>query len=165
MRTIPITITSAERRRLRRLQLSEDVSKRVGERLEAVLLFTGGLTAVQVAAELGRSERNVRRWLHAYAAGGVAALEPQRTGPVPLDRSALDAQVRGLLAQPRTWTAGQVRQALAEAGVQVGERTVRASLARLGARYKRTHHSLAHRQDPAAVAAARERLDGLKKGL
>lgn len=164
MRTIPITMTSTERRRLRQLQRSAEVSKRVGERIEAVLLFTSGLTAVEVAAELGRSERNVRRWLHAYAGGGVAALVPQRTGPPPMDRSALDEQVRALLSQPRTWTAGQVRQALAEAGLEVSERAVRASLQRLGARYKRTKHSLAHRQDPAAVAAARERLETLKKG-
>jgi transposase len=165
MRTIPITITITERRRLRQLQLSAEVSKRVSQRLEAVLLFTSGLTAVQVAADLGRSERTVRRWLHAYASGGVAALVPQRTGPVPRDHRALDEQGRALLAQTRTWTARQVQEALAEAGWVVGLRAVRASLQRLGARYKRTKHSLAHRQDPAAATVAREHLAGLKRGL
>lgn len=135
------------------------------ERAEVVLLYAHGWTAKQVGAHVGRSERSVRRWLHAYAEGGDEALAPDRPGPAPRDRSALDERMSTLLAEPRTWTIAQLREALAAEGQTVSRRQVRASLQRLGARWMRTKHTLSHRQDEAAVATAKEVLESAKKGL
>jgi transposase len=162
---IPIALTDVDRARLRTLMRQADVHPKTRERAEVVLLYAKGWTAEEVAEHVGRSERSVRRWLHAYAAGGLAALAPDRPGPVPLDRSALDERVRALLAEPRTWTIPQLREALRASGQTVSRRQVRASLARLGARWTRTKQTLSHRQDQVAVAAAEEVLEAAKKGL
>jgi len=161
---IPITVTDADRLALRQFMRRGDVPPKARERAEAVLLYAGGWSAEQVAQHLVRSERSVRRWLHDYAARGLAGLTPQRTGPPPLDRRALDEQVRALIEQPRTWTLRQLREALAAGGETVSARQMRASLERLGARWTRTQHTLSHRQDEGQVQAAKVALEALKKG-
>ena len=56
--------------------------------------------------------------------------------------------LRELLGQRRTWTAGQLAEALAPRGVAIGPRQVRRYLRLLGAGYRRTASSLRHKQDP-----------------
>lgn len=160
-----ITLSDEEKHRLRLLMRRGDLHPKVRERAEAVLLCAAGWCVEDVAAHVERCERTVRRWLQGFAAGGDAALAPQRPGPVPADRSALDEALRALLEQPRTWTQGQLRAALAAQGRPTSLHQVRASLARLGARWVRTQHTLAHRQDETAVAAAKAELEELKRGL
>lgn len=160
-----MTLSADEAHRLRLLMRRADLHPKVRERAEALLLLARGWSTADVAAHVERCERTVKRWRQAYVTGGHEGLAPQRPGPVPADRSGLDAALRALLEQPRTWTLGQLGQALAEQGSPTSRHQVRASLARLGARWVRTHHTLSHRQDAGAVEAAKEQLAGLKKGL
>lgn len=159
-----LELSAGEKHRLRLLMRRVDVHPKVRERAEALLLRAKGWTVAEVAEHVERTERTIRRWLAAYAAGGDEALTPQRPGPVPADRSELDEAVRGLLEQPRTWTLPQLREVLAEQGRPTSRRQLRGSLARLGARWKRTQHTLRHRRDETALAAAKEELARLKRG-
>ena len=160
-----IDLPEEEKHRLRLLMRRADLAPKVRERAEALLLLACGWTPADVASHVERCERTVKRWLRAYVEGGDDGLTPRRTGPVPADRSGLDCAVRGLLEQQRTWTLGQLGEALAEQGTPTSRHQVRAALARLGARWVRTQHTLSHRQDEAAVEAAREQLETLKRGL
>ena len=160
-----LPLSEDEKHRLRLLMRPADLHPKVRERAEAVLLLARGWSVADVAAHVERCERTVKRWLQAYTAGGDEGLAPQRPGPVPADRSALDQALQVLLEQPRTWTLRQLREALAAQGTPTSRNQVRAALARLGARWVRTQHTLSHRQDAAAVEAAREQLEALKKGL
>jgi transposase len=160
-----LELSNDEKHRLRLLMRQADLHPKVRERAEALLLLAAGWTEAAVATHVERCERTVQRWLEAYRTGGDAGLRPQRPGPEPADRSGLDEAVRGLLEQPRTWTIRQLGEALAATGRPTSRRQVRAALERLGARWVRTHHTLSHRQDPAAVSAAKEALETLKKGL
>jgi hypothetical protein len=102
--------------------------------------------------------------LRAFAAWGTGALYPFRSGPAPdserLDR--VNAALRELLHQDRTWTSGQLSRALAERGIELGPRPVRRYLKRMGARYRRTGSTLRHKQDPAKAERARRVLANLK---
>ena len=158
-------LSDDEKHRLRLLMRRADLHPKVRERAEALLLLARGWNQAAVAGHVERSERTVQRWLEAYLSGGDEGLTPQRPGPEPADRSGLDAAVRGLLEPPRTWTLRQLGEALAAAGMPTSRHQVRASLARLDARWLRTHHTLSHRQDEAAVSAAKDALETLKKGL
>lgn len=160
-----LELSDDEKHRLRRLMRQANLHPKVRERAEALLLLARGWTPAAVATHVERCERTVQRWLAAYQAGGDEGLRPQRPGPEPADRSALDEAVRGLLEQPRTWTLRQLGEALAAAGRPISRHQVRASLARLGARWVRTQHTLSHHQDEAAVRAAKEQLETQKKGL
>jgi transposase len=160
-----LELSDDERHRLRLLMRRADLHPKVRERAEAMLLLASGWTAAAVAAHVERCERTVRRWLEAYRTGGDEGLTPQRPGPEAADQSELAEALRGLLEQPRTWTLRQLGEALAAAGRPTSRYQVRAALARLGARWVRTHHTLSHRQDPAAVSAAKEALETLKRGL
>ena len=78
-------------------------------------------------------------------------------------RERVTGLLRALLAEERTWTAGQLAGALAGRGVRLGERQVRRYLRLLGARYRRTVATLTHKQDPAKAARAKVVLGNLKK--
>lgn len=160
-----LTLSEDEKHRLRLLMRRADLHPKVRERAEALLLLARGWSLAEVAAHVERSPRTVQRWQQAYRGGGDEGLTPRRPGPVRADRSALDQALRALLEQPRTWTLRQLGEAVAGQGTAPSRHQVRASLARLGARWVRTQHTLAHRQDAAAVAAAKEQLEALKKGL
>ena len=72
--------------------------------------------------------------------------------------------LNGMLSRKRTWTAAQLAEALAaEKGIVMRPRTVRKYLQLMGARYVRTKYVLRHRQDRTEAAAARVKLDDLKK--
>jgi transposase len=73
--------------------------------------------------------------------------------------------LKELLAQDRTWTAGQLADALSQQGIVLGDRQVGRYLHQLEARYLRTVRTLQHKQDAARVAQARSDLTAFKKGL
>jgi transposase len=130
-----------------------------------VLLSAAGWSPARIAEHLGYCAHTVRGVLHDYRRRGAAACTPARTGPPPDEarRRRVLGLLRGLLSPPRTWTAGQLAEALAGAGVRLGERQVRRYLTLLGAGYHRTVASVRHKQDPAKAARARRALAGLKK--
>ena len=141
------------------------IPAKVRDRLEMVLLSGAGWPPARIAGHLGYCAASVRGVLHDYRRRGIVACTPKRTGPPPdsARRERVLARLRELLAGPRTWTAGQLAEALAAGGVRLGERQVRRYLKALGARYRRTKASLGHKQDPARVARAKQVLGGLKK--
>src|SRR5205085_11927433 len=124
-----------------------------------------GWSPPRIAAHLGYCGHTVRAVLGGFRGRGTAALTPGRSGPPP-DRERRDrvtGLLRGLLGRPRAWTAGQLAEALAADGGELGPRQVRRYLRLLGAGYRRTAGSLRHKQDPAKVARAKAVLAGLKK--
>jgi hypothetical protein len=70
--------------------------------------------------------------------------------------------LRLLLRQRRTWTGRPLSRALAEGGIELGDRQVRRHLRRMGARYRRTARTLKHKQDPAKAERAGRVLDNLE---
>jgi putative transposase len=66
-----------------------------------------------------------------------------------------------LLGEDRTWTAGQLADALRPYDIRLGPRLVRRYLRLLKAGYRRTASTLGHKQDPAKVARAEQILGGL----
>ncbi len=163
MLTVPLN--DVARDELQRLRRRPHLPTRVRDRVEMVLLSAAGRSPPRVAAHLGYCAATVRLVLRDYARRGAAACTPGRTGPPPdtARRARVLGVLRGLLAEPRTWTAGQLAGALAGAGVWLGERQVRRYLRLLGAGYRRTVASLRHKQDPARAARAKQTLAGLKK--
>src|SRR5207248_11724127 len=107
----------------------------------------------------------VRAVLRNFRDFGTAALAPGRSGPPPdrERRERVTGLLRELLRQGRTWTAGQLAEALRPHGVVIGPRQVRRYLRLSGAGYRRTANSLRHKQDPAKVARAKVVLADLKK--
>jgi putative transposase len=63
-------------------------------------------------------------------------------------------ELRRSLAEDRTWTSGQLSEALAARGVGLGPRQVRRYLRRMKAGYRRTASTLKHKQDQAMAERA-----------
>ena len=160
-----LQVSEAERRRLREVARSADAGWVERERVEMVLLAAEGWSAPRIGAHLGWSAATVRRVLRAYVQAGPEALFPALRGRKPdvQRRQCIQAALQSLLALPRAWTAAQLARALEEHGIHLGPRQVRRYLGSMGAGWRRTQLSLAHKQDSAAVAAARQTLLGLKK--
>jgi transposase len=137
---------------------------KVRDRIEMVTPSDSGWPAPRIAGHLGYHPQTVRDALRAFAARGIAALYPFRSGPAP------DAQrlgevtgaLRELLGRRRTWTSRQLSEALAERGIDLGPRQVRRYLKRIGARYRRTGQTLRHKRDPAKAERAGRVLSRLK---
>ena len=161
---IRITLDDATRQHLDELRRT-DLPARARDRLEMVALSAAGWSPPRIAAHLSYCGHTVRAVLRDFRARGTAALTPGRSGPPP-DRQRRDrvtGLLRGLLGRGRTWTAGQLAEALRPHGVVIGPRQVRRYLRLSGAGYRRTANSLRHKQDPAKVARAKVVLANLKK--
>ena len=70
--------------------------------------------------------------------------------------------LEALLAEERTWTAPQLRAALAQQDLHLSVRQLRKYLQGM-ASWRRTVRSLRHKQDPAKVATAKQQLAVLEK--
>ena len=127
-------------------------------------MSAAGWSPPGIAAHLGRHPHTVRAALKGFAARGPAAFYPDAPGPAP--DHARPAQVIGelaeLLGQDRTWTARQLADALGP-GIGIGHRQTRRYLGLLGAGYRRTAQTVAHRQDPQKVERAGRVLASLEK--
>jgi len=135
-------------------------------RADRVLLSATGWTPPAIAQHLGYCAATVRTVLKAFPTTGVAGLHRQRPGPAPnlARRTQVTMALAQLLGQERTWTAAQLATALREQGIVLSTRQTRKYLKRLDARWRRTTHSLRHKQDPARVARAGRVLANLGKG-
>jgi predicted transcriptional regulator len=69
-----LRLTSEEREEVRATLPRGDLSPRVRERLEMVKAADLGHGLQEIAAWSGRKPRTVRRWLVAFASGGIGAL-------------------------------------------------------------------------------------------
>jgi putative transposase len=109
----------------------------------------------------------VRRLLRRFPRTGVAELRRRPPGPPPdtIRRAQVEAALDALLDRDRTWTAAQLAAALGvECGIALSPRQTRKYLSRIAA-WRRTVHTLRHKQDPAKVERAKHVLASLKKRL
>jgi transposase len=137
---------------------------KVRDRIAMATLSEAGWSAPRIASHLGYCGQTARDRLRAFTARGLDALHPFRSGPAPdlAHRDRVAGELRRLLAEDRTWTGRQLADALAERGVERGDRQVRRHLKRLGAGRRRTAASLRHKQDPAEAERAGRVLANLK---
>ncbi|MXZ24815.1 MAG: helix-turn-helix domain-containing protein, partial [Caldilineaceae bacterium SB0665_bin_21] len=148
------------------LRRAPDLRTRVRLRVECLLLSARGLKVPQLAAHLDCCEATVRTLLHRFAEEGVEAVHPQPPGFPPdlAHRQRIEEALDRLLQRPQTWTVTTLSEALAaEEDIHLKPRTVRMYLKRMGAKWRRTHASVRHKQDPELATAAGATLAGLKK--
>ena len=136
------------------------------DRVAMVLLSAEGWSAPAIAQHLAYHPTTVRNALKAYLTHGLAGLWHQRPGPPPdtARREQVTQALDRLLAQPLTWTAAQLAQALRAEGIPLSTRQTRRYLQSMGAKWRRTVRSLRHKQDPAKVERAKRHLAMLGKG-
>jgi transposase len=153
--------------------MKRDPDPRVRRRAHALLLATEGRPLSHIARLFQTAPHRVRAWRTRFLACGRAGLvdAPRPGRPPKLDSTALrfleeaigrSPQDYGLLSA--VWTVRDLAALLASHhGVAVAPATVHRALLAHGYRHRRPRHDLRHRQDPLAVAAARQVLDWLKK--
>jgi transposase len=161
-----VCLTDEQRLELRRRTHAPAVAPRTRDRLEMVRLADQGFTIPHIARILTISEPRVHHWIKQFLDGGFDALpDPPHLG----QRSALTLEILQALDEEiargqQTWTAAQCAEWIAERfGVLRTPAHLRRFLRRSRLSYKRTHRSLKHKQDPAAVQAAQETLAALEK--
>lgn len=125
-------------------------------RYRAVLLLAEGQPPAAVAHALRCSRASVYAWAARWRMAGVAGLREGDHGGGRVKLGAAgEAALEGLLAsdpqahghQATGWTVPLLRTELARGGMDVGARTVRRALKRLGYRWKRPRYVLG-RPDP-----------------
>ena len=159
---IRVSLTDTTRGELHALRRT-DLLAAVRDRVEMVLSAAAGWSAPRIATHLGYCGHTVRGILRDFNARGVPALYPKKTGPAPdaARRGQVTGHLSRLLGEDRTWTAGQLADALRPHDIRLGPRQVRRYLRLLKAGYRRTASTLEHKQDPAKVARAERVLGGL----
>jgi putative transposase len=143
----------------------QDLSARVRDRLEMVLLSAAGWSAPRIALHLGCHHHTARAAIKGFLREGAASLWPGRPEPEPdhARRDRVTSLLRELLGQERTWTGPQLAEALRPHGVALSARQVRRYLKPMKAGYRRTASTLEHKQDPQKVARAEATLSSLGK--
>lgn len=160
-----LRVDETVRERLRDISRAAEVDAHERDRVQMVLLAAEGWSAPRIARYLGVSDKTVRRCLKGWRERGEQALFKDLPGPAPdfEHQQRVHQALHLLLQQARTWSAGQLSHALQAHGLHLGPRQVRRYLAAMGAGWRRTQLSLAHKQKPDAVTRARARLKRLKK--
>jgi transposase len=159
-----VQFTEADRAAVQALRHDPTLSPAERDRVEMLLLSAAGWSPPRIAAYLGACAKTVRLVVTRFAGTGVAGIRRKRPGPPPdaAKRERITAALTALLAQERTWTAAQLAAALGEQGIALSTRQTRKYLRPI-AGWRRTVHSLKHRQDPERAARARRQLAGLEQ--
>jgi transposase len=162
-----------ERRDHLQQMMKTDPDARVRRRAHALLLVAEGHTQASVARLFHTSAYRVHVWRERFSRAGRAGLADQSRGGRPpkltaQDRTfveeALDRGPQAYGLPVTVWTLRDLQALLQrERGVAVSVVTMHRVVHALGFRSRRPRHDLAHRQDRAAVAAARQVLDWLQK--
>lgn len=161
---IRLELDAADRAAVVARVCSSDATRRERERLLMVLRSADGWSPPRIAAELGRDEDSVRRWLATYQAG-EPLVDAQRSGrPIVLTTAMLEA-VRTLLAETeRSWTAPALAVWVREQfGVVMHPNWLSVRMHDAGIVWKRTARTLQHKRDPDAHAAATAQISAWKK--
>ncbi len=152
---MPLILTETQRAELEAAAAAEKRVRR-WRRYRAMLLRAEGMTVDAVATVLECSQASVYAWTAAWRQAGAPGLrEGEHGGRTRTLDAAGEAVLTGLLAEdPQThghratgWTVPLLRTHLAQAGYEVGARTIRRVLHRLGYRWKRPR-SVLGRPDP-----------------
>lgn len=135
------------------------------DRVEMALLSADGWSPPRIGGHLGYHAATVRRVLVAVREHGPSSLRRRLPGPPPdaTRRERVTAALDRLLDQDRTWTSAHLAAALAEQGIALSPRQTRRYLRGMGVRWRRTAHTLRHKQDPPRVERATAVLTSLKK--
>lgn len=159
-----VQLTPTDRTSLQTLRHDRTLVPLERDRIEMLLLSDVGWSPPRIAAHLGACAKTVRLVVTGFASGGLAGIRRKRPGPPPDTerRTQITDALRALVAQERTWTAAQLSEALTEQGIQLSPRQVRKYLRDI-AGWRRTAHSLKHRQDPTRAERARAQLAKLEK--
>ena len=162
---IRITLTDSERTAVQALRRDPALRPAERDRVEMVLLSAAGWTVPAIAQHLGYCAATVRTVLKQFTPTDLPPLRLKRPGPQKnLARAEqVKAALNRRLDEPRTWTAGQLAQALQAEGIRLSTRQTRKYLKRLGANWRRTTRSLKHKQDPIQVEQAKCKLAHLEK--
>lgn len=161
-------ITAAARAPVEAHLRRRDLSPRVRERLEMVKAAALGQDVAAIARWSGRSVGTVRRWLTAWARGGITALAdaPRPGRPAHADAAYLAALEAAVETPPPVlglpfdvWTSPRLSAYLAETtGVRIAPGWLRALLARRRFACGRPKHSMRHLRDPEEVAVCEAEL-------
>jgi transposase len=159
-----VYFTEADRAAVQALRHEKTLSPAERDRVEMLLLSDAGWSPPRIAAHLGACAKTVRLVVTRFAETGVDGIRRKRPGPPPdaAKRQRITAALTTLLDQERTWTAAQLAAALGEQGLALSPRQTRKYLGAI-AGWRRTVHSLTHRQDPERAARARRQLAGLEQ--
>ena len=162
---IRLTLTSEEWAAARALRRDSTLTPPERDRVEMVLLSADGWSPPRIGAHLGYHAATVRRLLVALRENGLSSLRRRPPGPPPdaARRDRVTAALDRLLDQDRTWTSAQLAAALAEQGIALSPRQTRRYLRGMDVRWRRTAHTLKHKQDLAKVERATAVLGSLKK--
>ena len=161
-----ITLSADDRAALDRLRHGTQTPIAVRARCQMLLLSAEGWSPPKIARHLAYHPHTVRAVLRRFQERGVTGLAPDLPGPPPdtARRQQVTAALDRLLDQQRTWTAAQLAAALGEEGIALSTRQTRTYLGHMGAQWRRTVRTLAHKQDSEKVARAVQALTALKKG-
>lgn len=160
-----ITLSPEQREALTALRHTPTLLPAERDRVEMLFLSADAEWSVpRIAQHLGYHAATVREIIRHFPLDGVGVVRYQRKGPAPdvERRQTVETALRTLLAEERTWTAHQLAETLGDAGIHLSTRQTRRYLGQLGAWYRRTVRTLAHKQDPERVAAARDELAAFK---
>lgn len=149
-----VCLTDTQRQELQRRAHDPVVKPRTRDRLEMVRLSAAGWSIPRIAHHLQISEKRVRHWIKTFLAGGFDALpdQPHRGQQSSLTPQMEEAIRQALRRDPRTWTAAQLADWVAEQlGVRLTPDHLCRRLKRARIAYKRTGRSLKHKQKPAEV--------------
>jgi transposase len=157
MLRIKLDATGAEE--LQSLRRDKTLKPAERDRVEMVALSVAGWKVSEIARHLKYCEETVRRVFRQYRVEGLKSVRLEPPGPEPDlgRRGQVEEALRVLLAEGRTWTAGQMSEVLRERGMELSTRQTRRYLSRI-ASWRRTKRSLKHKQDEKKVAAAKEEL-------
>ena len=168
-----LRLNPEEREEVQEALRQKELPPRMRERLEMVKAAQMGQGLGQIAAWSGRTPRTVRRWLAAFAAGGIAAIsDAPRSGRAPrADAAYLRALEETVESKPRelglgfdVWTSSRLAAHLREqTGVRIAPGWLRALLARRRFACGRPKHTLDHLRDPEEVAACEKDLEQARK--
>ena len=167
----------SEARKIRRLAGARHAPADWIERARIITLSWDGLAVPAIAAETGRHENTVRRWLHRFNAAGLDGLgnqpgpgrkrrvtEAQRSAIIAMARSLPPGQlardVTGELSAgdergPAQWTLDTLAQTARHAGIQVGRSQVRRILLAEKVRWRRTRSQSASTDPESALKGPR----------
>ncbi len=159
-----LTLTATDRDVLQRLRRDATLTPLERDHVEFLLLAGEGWSAPRIGKHLHRCAASVRTLLKRFPTEGPACVRCQPPGPPANSarRAQITAALDARLAEPRTWTAAQLRTALAEQDIPLSVRQLRKYLQPM-ANWRRTVRSLRHKQDPAKVATAERQLAVLEK--
>ena len=162
-----IQLTDDEDTRLRDIEQNAHVKPKVRLRAQVLRLSHRGHMMQEIASSTGRHRSSISRDFDRWETHGLAGLaDGTAPGQPPRVTAEVRTYLRERLAADRTWTAGQLADAVeTRFGVTVSAEAIRQHLHVLGYAWKRTRYVPAKPPDPEAERAAREELAGLKKGL